>query len=121
MKVTIEEKSGYCPIQIFGDIDGKPFYHRMRSGVDFCLVNNPDLEPTDVYYSDADGFSASSQFHPELDTADDGCGYPGYAKDDEALRSLMWAVYLYRQHLGLFGMENVSFENVDLFFGADRD
>ena len=107
MVVTIDERSGFCPIQIYGDIDGLPFYHRMRDSVSFQLGDGPNAKS--VYDAECK-FTVYDHDWSVIDTFEN---YPGFGSNEEALKSLMWCVFLYRKSLGVLGMDGVEFVYVD--------
>ena len=98
MKVEPGPIIGYCPRQMWGSVDGKRFYMRLRGDVSFRVSHDPEVKPEDIDYTDEKGFCANEFTHPHLDKCD-RTGYPGWADDDEVMACLDAAVEAYQAHL----------------------
>lgn len=98
-RVEIEERNGYCPIQVEGKIDGYAFYFRMRDRVELYISYNRETEPLDIVpiFGSEPGFFSNgcwirSQEYPEMNPCID---YPGRAEEREVVVALRKALSVY--------------------------
>lgn len=102
----VDAYRGFCPVQVYGTVEGYPFYLRMRDVIELYVASAPDRDPMDDVLEGVEGaYYTSDCIHGALDEVLESTGkesYPGWASDEQAAAVLWKALELYTERPPLF-------------------